>query len=125
MEQQHYGCDLETEFMESIIDEIQLQKVNVLFAAHHGRKSGKIPKKWLNQLDPDIIVIGEGSSEDLYNYPDYNTITQNSAGDIVFYFSARVVDVFVGNQNYEVGFLENNQCKNKPDEYYIGSLNLT
>ncbi|WP_199805323.1 hypothetical protein [Bradyrhizobium pachyrhizi] len=37
--------DLETEFMESITDSIKLEKTTVVFAAHHGRKSGKIPAR--------------------------------------------------------------------------------
>jgi beta-lactamase superfamily II metal-dependent hydrolase len=35
--------DLETQFMEDIIDDIELTKTTVVFAAHHGRTSGKIP----------------------------------------------------------------------------------
>lgn len=39
--------DLETEFMENIANDIHLEKTTIVFAAHHGRKSGKIPDSWL------------------------------------------------------------------------------
>ena len=35
--------DLETEFMECIADSITLKKTTIVFAAHHGRKFGRIP----------------------------------------------------------------------------------
>jgi beta-lactamase superfamily II metal-dependent hydrolase len=54
--------DLETEFMENIRHRIELIKTTVVFAAHHGRESGKIPHSWLEKLDPQIIVIGEAPS---------------------------------------------------------------
>ena len=75
--------DLETDFMEAIKNDVQLPKVDILFAPHHGRDSGKIPKTMLDALDPKIIVIGEAPSSHLNYYQGYNTITQNSAGDIV------------------------------------------
>jgi len=54
--------DLENDFMEKIKNEISFKKVNILFAAHHGRKSGRIIKEWLEQLNPDIIIIGEADA---------------------------------------------------------------
>lgn len=41
--------DLETNFMENIMDDINLSKTTVVFAAHHGRDSGKIPDAWLER----------------------------------------------------------------------------
>ena len=66
--------------MESITDFIRLEKTTIVFAAHHGRNSGKIPNSWLEKLDPQIIVIGEAPTRHLNYYTDYKTITQNSAG---------------------------------------------
>lgn len=57
--------DLETEFMEAIVDDIVLEKTTVVFASHHGRHSGRTPHSWLEQLDPQIIVIGEAPSRHL------------------------------------------------------------
>lgn len=36
--------DLENTFMEKIKDLIELPKADIIFAPHHGRSSGKIPK---------------------------------------------------------------------------------
>ncbi|MGH2327770.1 hypothetical protein ACRCD5_05550 [Campylobacter taeniopygiae] len=56
--------DLTTDFMKEI--NIDLPKVDVLFAPHHGRKSGSIPQEWLEKLKPNLVIIGEGSSNHLY-----------------------------------------------------------
>jgi hypothetical protein len=87
--------DLETEFMENIENDVQLSKVNILFAPHHGRDSGKVPQSMLDVLDPDVIVIGEASCDDLNYYCSYNTITQNSAGDITFVNDGKEIHIYV------------------------------
>lgn len=69
--------DLETDFMEKIQEEITLPETDVLFAPHHGRASGKVPTKWLEQMNPGLIIIGEAPSEYLHYYDGYNVITQN------------------------------------------------
>ena len=43
--------DLENNFMEKIKDEIELPKADIIFAPHHGRSSGKIPKEWLDAIE--------------------------------------------------------------------------
>ena len=43
--------DLETQFMKDILDDIELKQTDIVFAAHHGRKSGKIPDSWLEILE--------------------------------------------------------------------------
>lgn len=117
--------DLETEFMKSISEDVKLPKINILFAPHHGRDSGKVPEKWLKEMDPDIIVIGEALSDNLNYYQGYNTITQNSAGNITFYLKEGVVNIFSEKEDYTVDFLSDNQLESdEHDEYYLGSLNL-
>ena len=118
--------DLEKDFMEKIQDEISLPKVNILFAPHHGRKSGKIPNEWLEEMDPDIIVIGEAPSVNLdyASYDDYNTITQNTAGDILFDCDSNKVNIYVSNENYSVDFLDNEYYISGPQKNYIGTLKL-
>ena len=114
--------DLETAFMESIKDDVSLSKVNILFAPHHGRESGKIPKSMLDILKPDIIIIGEAPSGNLNYYQGYNTITQNSAGDITFVNDGKEIHIYVSNQNYKVSFLKN---RNKSEfNYYLGTLDI-
>lgn len=115
--------DLETAFMEKIEDAVELYPVDILFAPHHGRESGKIPSSWLKQLDPKVIVIGEAPSKHLNYYAGYNTITQNSAKDITFECVGDVVNVFVSNDSYSVDFLDDNGLG---DTYgtYIGSFDV-
>lgn len=92
--------DLETEFMESVVDDIVLPKTTVVFAAHHGRASGKIPNSWLEKLDPQIIVIGEAPSRHLHYYTGYKKITQNLAKDITFDAAGARVHIYASNPNY-------------------------
>lgn len=114
--------DLEYEFMESIKDEIKFPHVDVLFAPHHGRKSGRIPREWLQSINPKIIIVGEATSKDLEYYQGYNTITQNSAGDIIFESEDKKIHIFT-TKEYNVDFLKNLN-KTKPSLYYVGSLEL-
>lgn len=114
--------DLETEFMESITDSIELEKTTVVFASHHGRHSGKIPNSWLEKLDPQIIVIGEAPSRHLHYYTGYNIITQNSAGHITMDCVGNKVHIYVANTNYERDFL-NDEGRSAYDGY-LGSITV-
>ena len=51
--------DLEHEFQEKIKDCIKWPQVDILFAPHHGRKSGKVPTEILEKINPYVIIIGE------------------------------------------------------------------
>ena len=79
--------------------------------------------KWLDEMDPKIIIIGEAPSGNLNYYQGYDTITQNSAGDIIFECTEGKVHIYVSSDTYSVDFLDN---ENKADTYgyYIGTLNL-
>lgn len=113
--------DLETYFMNQIVDKVQLPKTDILFAPHHGRKSGFVPKEWLDAMSPKVIVVGEAPSEDLNYYCGYNTITQNRAGDIEFDCSTGNVDVRVSSPSYSTNFLRND---NKSDRQTVNGINL-
>ncbi|MFH1421488.1 MAG: hypothetical protein ABIH42_02055 [Planctomycetota bacterium] len=115
--------DLETDFMEKIEDDVAVETIDILFAPHHGRDTGKIPEDWLADMNPKIVIIGEAPSEDLNYYIGYNTITQNSAGDIIFECVSGRVHIYVSNEDYAVDFLNN---ENMPDTYgkYIGTLKV-
>ena len=115
--------DLETAFMESVEDELDLPLVDILFAPHHGRKSGRVPQSLLQSMSPRVIVIGEAPSEHLYYYPGYQTILQNSAGDIVFECVSGAVHVFTS-KYYKPDFLID-RYQSKPGYYYAGTLDLT
>lgn len=114
--------DMETSFLEKIKDCVVWKEVDILFAPHHGRDSAKIPADVLSKINPTIIVIGEAPSKDLNYYSGYNTITQNTAGTIVFDCLNSYVNVYVENDRYKVSFLENFYCD---DTYghYLGSFN--
>ena len=114
--------DLETDFMENIKDELELPKVHILFAPHHGRDSGTVPAELLEAMSPDIIIIGEADSEHLNYYDGYNTITQNSAGDITLVLETNKVHIYVSSDTYSVDFLDNENMSEF--ENYIGTLNL-
>lgn len=114
--------DLETDFMEKIERSINIPAVDILFAPHHGRDSGKVPKSWLDEMEPAIIIIGEAKSNHLNYYSGYNTITQNSAGDIIFECTDNKVHIYVSNKNYTVDFLD--QEGQTTFNNYIGTLSL-
>lgn len=116
--------DLEADFMNDIADKIKWPKVNILFAPHHGRRSGKIPEKILKEMNPDVIVIGEAPSEDLNYYSNYNVITQNSAGDITFDCDGKIINIFSSNRDYSVDFLDSEIVLSPDGDYYIGTLNI-
>lgn len=116
--------DLENSFTEKIKDKIKLPKADIIFAPHHGRSSGKLPKEWMDSIDPKIVVIGEAPSNQINYLAGYNTITQNTAGDIVFDCQTANVDIYVSNEQYKVDFLENKKKRNAYNGTYIGSLSL-
>ncbi|MBQ7256731.1 MAG: hypothetical protein IJS60_03445 [Abditibacteriota bacterium] len=114
--------DLEADFMEKIKGCITLPKVDIIFAPHHGRKSGELPKEWIEQMKPTLIIIGAGESKDLcYCYSeDTKTITQNSAGDIVLICKHNSIYICVSNDSYEMSGNNNNKIefyKDKKNEY--------
>ena len=113
--------DLETDFMDAIKSNLLLPNVDILFAPHHGRASGKVPQKMLNELVPKIVVIGEAPSGDLNYYKGFNTITQNSAGHIVFDCLAGMVRVFTS-KPYKVDFLRHENNCSLSGYYYLGTL---
>lgn len=112
--------DLETDFMEALEGQLDLPKVHLLFAPHHGRDSGEIPQSMLEKMDPKIIIIGEAPSEHLCYYDGYDTICQNSAGDIIFECEDGAVHVFTS-EEYDVDFLED-RGRTRDGYYYLGTL---
>jgi hypothetical protein len=114
--------DLETDFMEKLEKKIDLPKVDLLFAPHHGRASGKVPKAWLAQLDPGLIVIGEAPSEYLDYYSGYNIITQNSAGDLLFDCIESEARVYAADHTYVAECLRDDGLDHSHGLYYVGTL---
>jgi hypothetical protein len=76
----------------------------------------------LTKISPKIVVVGEAPSEDLNYYAGYNTITQNSAGDIIFDCNRRKVHIFTSNE-YSLDFLDD-ESQSRTGYFYLGTLNL-
>lgn len=115
--------DMEADFMEAIEDDIDLPRADVLFAPHHGRDSGKVPESMLAKIKPKLIVVGEAPSAHLNYYPGYNTVTQNSAGDIIFDCIPGKCHVFTS-EEYEVDFLTVEPGQARAGLHYIGTLKV-
>ncbi|WP_392714184.1 hypothetical protein [Rhizobium ruizarguesonis] len=116
--------DLETQFMEDIVDDINLEKTTVVFAPHHGRHSGKIPNSWLVKLDPQIIVIGEAPARHLNYYTGYKKITQNRAGDITMHCEGDKVHLYASEENYGTRFNDFDDEGQAMYDYYVGSITV-
>jgi len=114
--------DLETEYIENIYKNVSLTDITVLFAPHHGRDSGKVPTDFLSKLNPKLIIIGEAPAKELNYYKGYNTITQNTAGDITFDIDDSLIDIYVSNKEYSVDYLSD--YKKKAFNYYLGTLGI-
>ena len=83
-----------------------------------------MPESWLAVLLPKIIVIGEAPAEHLNYYAGYDTITQNSAGDIMVDCGVGQVDIYVSSDSYKVDCLEDYSLSDAHGGYYIGTLEL-
>ena len=118
--------DLENDFLDKIKDNINLSESDVIFAPHHGRKTGKIPKSILDEIEPKLIIIGEAESDYLEYYEGYNTITQNSAKDIVLDCEDQEVNIYT-TSDFNNDFLKQKNRKKywETDEIYRGTLELT
>lgn len=116
--------DLETNFMEDIYNDIILRKAAIIFAPHHGRKSGQLPKSWLDDLDPKIIVVGEAPSQHLEYYKNFDTIKQNSAGDVTFDCVGDRIHIYCSSDSYSEDFLIDDGKLDAYGGYYIGTLVL-
>lgn len=121
--------DIMFDFLEKIKNDIEFSKINIVFAPHHGRKSGKIPVDVLTLLSPDLIIVGEAPSSDLEYYKDYQTITQNSSGDITFESEDNYIHIYVSKESYlksktKPNNLQNRYKINTNQSYYLGSLKV-
>lgn len=115
--------DRETDFMEDIAPSLTLPKIDILFAPHHGRDSGRIPQTLLDQLEPQLVVIGEAPAQHLNYYEACDTITQNRAGHITFELVENHAHVYVSNPYYESDYLMDRGLADSLEHgHHIGSL---
>ena len=121
--------DMETDMQEEFYKECkdELGAIDVLFHPHHGRKSSTPPAKLMELLDPGIIVIGNAPNEYLNRAHPDKTITQNTAGDIIFHNDQNhgLVHVYTSNDvdnMPECLTYDSNGAKLHKDMYYHGSF---
>lgn len=116
--------DMETDMQEEFDKEVDNSHVTIVFAPHHGRKSGHIPSSLMDKLSPKLVIVGEAPSEDLDYYKSQDTITQNSAGDILFDVNTDFLDIFVSNSGYTKtdGMTTNNNHSTFDGMHYLGSI---
>lgn len=118
--------DMEHEFLENIQANIDWPSVDILFAPHHGRHSGRVSKKVLDKLTPKIIIVGEAPSKYLNYFEGYNTLTQNSTGSIVFQNEAGKSHIFIEHSHYpyNTSFLYDEELSDGEYGYYLGTLKV-
>ena len=104
--------DIEHGFLEKVMYNINWPEIDILFAPHHGRSSGSVPGEVLEQLNPKLIVIGEGESDNLDYYQGYDTVTQNRAGDIRLVCSEGLVQIYCSSKTYDPKFKHITQKRN-------------
>jgi len=116
--------DMETGMQEEFDRNVSVEHTTIVFAPHHGRKTGHIPSSLMDQLTPKLVVVGEAPSDELDYYRGFNTITQNTAGDILFETNGGYLDIFVSNNGYnKTDGMVTNPCHGKHyGMNYLGSI---
>lgn len=116
--------DMETNMQEEFDKKVINTHTTIVFAPHHGRKSGHIPSSLMNNLTPKLVIVGEAPSGKLDYYSKYDTITQNTAGDILFETNGNYLDVFVSKSEYTKtdGMMENDNHGKHDGMKYLGSV---
>jgi beta-lactamase superfamily II metal-dependent hydrolase len=119
--------DMETEMQEAMFEEIgrEIGKIDVLFLPHHGRSSANLPKEWLEELDPRLIIVGAAPSDEIdYDHYDSNkTLTQNTALDFELIVTDYYIHVFTeGDIDNAPSCLVNRFQTNRDGMIYQGSL---
>lgn len=115
---------METDMQEEFDKKVTNTHMTIVFAPHHGRKSGHIPSSLMDKLTPKLVIVGEAPSDELDYYSDYDTITQNTAGDILFETNGDYLDVFVSESGYKKtdGMVQNTNHGKHDGMKYLGSV---
>lgn len=116
--------DMETDMQEEFDKKVTNTHKTIVFAPHHGRKSGHIPSSLMDKLTPKLVIVGEAPSDELDYYSEYDTITQNTAGDILFETNGDYLDVFVSESGYTKtdGKVQNTNHGKHDGMKYLGSV---
>lgn len=116
--------DMESDMQEEFDSKVTNSHTTIVFAPHHGRRSGHIPSSLMDKLTPKLIVVGEAPSDELDYYSGYNTITQNSAGDILFETNGEYLDIYISATDYNKtdGMVQNRDYGYHYGMRYLGSI---
>lgn len=78
----------------------------------------------MDKLKPKLVIVGEAPSDELDYYSEYDTITQNTAGDILFETNGDYLDVFVSESGYAKtdGMVQNTNHGKHDGMKYLGSV---
>lgn len=116
--------DMGTEMQEEFDCKVTNKHTTIVFAPHHGRKTGHIPKSLMDKLTPKLIIVGEAPSDELDYYSDHDTITQNTAGNILFETNGDYLDIFVSESSYKKtdGMVQNSNHGSHNGMKYLGSI---
>ena len=92
--------DLLTEMQEEYYNtcKSKIPQVDILFQPHHGRKSGAVPEALLDAIDPQLIIIGNAPNEHIDYGDSRMTITQNTAGDLLFDNEEEYIHIYSQNE---------------------------
>jgi beta-lactamase superfamily II metal-dependent hydrolase len=113
--------DLHKDFLELIENDIDTSPVDIVFAPHHGRRTGRIPTSMLKKLSPTVVVLGEAATEHLDHYVGYNTIPQNITGDVIFECVGHKVHVYTS-KSCSAGFLAQENVAILKGVFYLGTF---
>ena len=123
--------DLETDMQQEYYDNCasSVPSVDILFQPHHGRKSGSVPDELMEALSPKLIIIGNAPSEHIDYGDSRQTITQNTAGDVIFVNGYKKVDIYTQNEisNKPTCLVDNGKADIRNNGmlfHYCGTLKL-
>lgn len=93
-----------------------LTDIDVLFAPHHGRKSGGC-REYLKVLNPKVTFFGNADKN--LDHPGWNNkgllkFTNNQAGSIVITETGPLLEVFATNRKFVAAFLKEREENVKP-----------
>jgi competence protein ComEC len=106
----------------------EVSNIDILFAAHHGRDSGR-NYDFLKTLKPKVTLFGNASSEHLaYNKYPKTRITNNQAGYIVMEISLDEIAFYVKNDEFARDFrrkkgLSEPTYNTQHDGWFLDQLN--
>ena len=102
-----------------------LSDIDILFAPHHGRKTGG-NDDYIKVLKPRLTVLGNADSQYLdyatFHNNDLEIITNNQGGNIVVDVSIDYIDVYVSNETFAKANDSHTQWSTIMNAWYLKKL---